>query len=94
MDMKRELEELEGELRAILPSITAKRPELIHKLAATNLANRYDCQGLLACVPYPVCGDIIKVSRIEIDDDKGGIKGAAWIGCSRGCTLERLNYGL
>ena len=94
MDLTLELEKLEGELRVMLPDIEAKRPELIPKLAATTLADRYDREGLPACVPCPVCGGILHVSRVEIDDDKGGTKGAVWIVCTTGCTSERLNYGL
>jgi hypothetical protein len=63
MDMKQELEQIESELRAILPGIAAKRPELIPRLAATTLAGKYNREGLPDCVPCPVCGGVLEVSR-------------------------------
>ena len=94
MDVKQELEKLEGELRAMLPDLAAKRPDLIPRMAATTLADKNDREGVPPCVPCPICGGILQVSRIEIDDGKGGIKGAVGIGCRKGCTSESVNYGL
>jgi hypothetical protein len=94
MDVKRELEEMEAELRALLPEIAQERPDHIPKMAATGLANKYDREGRPPCVPCPVCGEILQVGRIEIDDGEGGIKGAVSIGCKNRCTSLVMDYGL
>jgi hypothetical protein len=94
MDVKRELEEMEAELRALLPEIAQERPDHISKMAATALASRYDREGRPPSVPCPVCGEILQVGRIEIDDGEGGIKGAVWIDCKKRCTTAVLDYGL
>ncbi|MEO5951472.1 MAG: hypothetical protein ABIQ44_03300, partial [Chloroflexia bacterium] len=89
MNVKEELEKMEEEIRASLPNFAATRPELIPKMAATALASKHKREGKPAAVPCPVCGEILNVSSVGLDNGKGVV----WVGCKNGCTFEKLNYG-
>jgi demethylmenaquinone methyltransferase/2-methoxy-6-polyprenyl-1,4-benzoquinol methylase len=90
MDIEQELEAIAAELRATLPDLAASQPDLIPKMAATTLADKRSRAGLPDAVPCPVCGGILVVTRLELEDGKG----ATWIACENGCTTESANYGL
>lgn len=90
MDIERDLADMEAELRAILPEIARTKPELFSKHVAIRLANAYDRKGIEPCVPCPICGGILTVSRVAFGEGRGSI----WTACPKpNCTWEHASYG-